>query len=90
MKNEIEIIRASDPQVLKPQLEQMVNRGWKIKGVIGYNPHNINSEPFVILERDSADNPEINESLYVNEVSLNEQYITNPEPPKKEISISMG
>jgi len=68
----------------------MVNMGWKIKGVIGYNPHDANSEPFVILERDFADDPAINESLYVNEETLNEQYITNPEPSKKEISISMG
>jgi hypothetical protein len=42
------------------------------------------------LERDFADDPAINESLYVNEETLNEQYITNPEPSKKEISISMG
>ena len=64
MNKKIEILNASDPNVLKQQLEQMVNVGWTIKGVVGYNPHDGNSEPFVILERDSADDPSINERLF--------------------------
>jgi len=91
MDKRIEIVSASDIKELKYQLEQMVNSGWNIKGVVGYNPHNDKSEPFVILERDSADDPAITESFYINEEEpASEQYHTNPEPPQKEISISMG
>jgi hypothetical protein len=90
MNKRIEILIASNPIELKQQLEQMVNVGWTIKGVIGYNPHNIDSEPFVILERDAADDPTINASLYENEEPSIEQNYTIPEPPRKEISISVG
>ena len=90
MSKQIEIINASDPNLLKQQLELMVNVGWKIKGVIGYNPHKDESEPFVILERDSNDDPAIDQNLYENEEPLKELYYTRPEPPKREISISMG
>jgi len=90
MDKQIEIVNASDPSALKQQLEQMVNVGWKIKGVINHNPQVANSEPFVILERDSADDPTIKESFYENEEPLKEQYYTHPEPARKEISISMG
>ena len=90
MEKQIEIINASDPSVLKQQLEQMVNLGWKIKGVINCNPNIVGSEPFVIMERDSADDPTIKESLYDNEEPITEQYYTHPEPPRKEVCISMG
>jgi hypothetical protein len=90
MNKKIEIVSASDPQILQQQLEQMVNVGWIIKGVVGYNPHDVNSEPFVILERESINDPSINESYYENEKSVTEQYYSKPEPPRKEISISMG
>ncbi len=90
MDKRIEILNASDPKALKQQLEQMVNQGWQIKGVIGYNPHVADSEPFVIMQRDSVDDPAISESYYGNENLVTEQFYTNPEPPRKEISISMG
>jgi hypothetical protein len=90
MSKRIEIINASNPLELKQQLEQMVNVGWEIKGVVGYNPNKPDSEPFVILERDSANDPSIDENLYVNEEPLIDQNYTRPEPHRKEISISMG
>jgi hypothetical protein len=90
MEKRIEIVNASDPKILKQQLEQMVNSGWQIKGVVGHNPNVENSEPFVILERDVSEDPAFNGSFYVNENLVSEQYYTKPEPPKKEISISMG
>jgi hypothetical protein len=89
MGKQIEIVNVSDPITLKQQLGQMVNVGWSIKGVVSYNPNDANREPFVILERDSDDDPTVSESLYENEVPAGEQY-SNPEPPRKEISISMG
>jgi hypothetical protein len=90
MDKRIEIINASDPKLLKQQLEQMVNDGWKIKGVIGYNPHDDTSEPFVILEQDLSDDSEINEGLYINQEQIKDQYFANPNKPKKEVSISIG
>ena len=90
MNKKIEIVSASDPQSLQHQLQQLVNLGWNIKGVVGYNPHNVNSEPFVILERDALNDPTVSESLYENETQWIEQEYSNPEPPRKNISISMG
>jgi len=90
MDKKIEIVNASDPKTLKQQLEQMVNQGWQIKGVVGYNPHVAGSEPFVILERDATDDPAVSESYYGNEGQVTEPFYTKPEPPRKEISISMG
>ena len=89
MSKQIEIITISDSKTLQQQLEQMVNVGWSIKGVVNNNPNDANGKPFVILERDSADDPTINEGLYENEEPSNEQY-SHAEPPRKEISISMG
>jgi hypothetical protein len=90
MDKRIEIVNASDPATLKQQLEQLVNLGWQIKGVVSYNPNVPGSEPFVILQRDVSEDPAISDSFYVNENLVSEQIYTKPEPPKKEISISMG
>ena len=91
MEKRIEIVSVSEPEVLKQELEQLVNTGWKIKGIVGHNPNRPNSEPFVILQRDAADDPTLDEELYGNDESVSEQeYHTHPEPPHKEISISMG
>lgn len=90
MDKQIEMIKASDPDMLKQQLNLMVNMGWKIKGVVNGNPDIAGSESFVIMERDVADDPTIRESLYENEEPLADQYYTHPEPPRKEICISMG
>lgn len=89
MSKQIDIITVSDPETLKQQLEQMVNVGWMIKGVVSFNPNEPSREPYVILERDSKDDPNISRSLYENEEPASEQY-SKPEPPRKEISISMG
>ncbi len=89
MYKKIEIINASDATILKQQLEQMVNVGWQIKGVVGYNMNDAKSEPFVILERDSDNDPTTSENLYYNKEPTIEQY-SKPEPREKEISISMG
>lgn len=89
MGKRIEIIAASDQQALKQQLEDMVNNGWEIKGVVGYNPHNSYSEPFVILENTFTDEYARYQSKYAED-PVADQFIPKPEPPKKEISISVG
>lgn len=89
MAKKIEIVPATNPQVLKDQLEDMVNNGWEIKGVIGYNPHNPYTEPFVILENNFADDYARYQSNYAED-PVADKFIPKPEPPQKEISISVG
>lgn len=89
MAKRIEIISATNPQTLKSQLEDMVNDGWEIKGVIGYNPHNAYTEPFVILESSVMDEYARYQSKYPED-TITEQFNLKPEPPKKDISISVG
>lgn len=91
MAKRIEIVPATNPQTLKDQLEEMINNGWEIKGVIGYNPHNAYTEPFVIMENDVIDEEIRYQSNYnYDEDPVADHFIPKPEPPKKEISISMG
>jgi hypothetical protein len=89
MAKRIEIISATNPQTLKSQLEEMVNDGWEIKGVIGYNPHNAYTEPFVILESTVMDEYARYQSKYPED-NVTEEINLKPEPSKKEISISVG
>lgn len=89
MAKRIEILPATNPQLLKDQLEDLVNSGWEIKGVIGYNPHDANTEPFVILENTVSDEYARYQSKYAED-PVADQFIPKPEPPKQEISISVG
>lgn len=89
MAKRIEIIPATNPQTLKDQLEELVNNGWEIKGVVGYNPHNAYTEPFVILEGYVADEYARYQSKHAED-PVADQFIPKPEPPKQQISISVG
>jgi len=94
MAKEIEIISAVHAQVLKTQLQEMVNEGWEIKGVVGYNPHNTYSEPFVILERTVIETTEKDEEEKIT-YDIDDPFppvndYTRPEPHHQEICISMG
>ncbi|NJO70261.1 MAG: hypothetical protein HC830_14140 [Bacteroidetes bacterium] len=88
MAKRIEILPATDRMALKQQLEEMINQGWEIKGVVGYNPHNAYTEPFVIMENDNIyeDDYTRYETNY-DEDPVADHFIPKPEPPKKEISI---
>lgn len=89
MAKRIEIIPATNQQALKEQLEEMVNNGWEIKGIVGYNPHNAYTEPFIILESVVMDEYARYQSKYVED-PVADQFNPKPEPPKKDISISVG
>lgn len=89
MAKRIEILSATNPQVLKDQLEDMVNNGWEIKGVVGYNPHNAYTEPYIILESAVSDEYARYQNKY-DEDPVADHFNPKPEPPKKEISISVG
>jgi hypothetical protein len=87
MTKKIEIVPASDPQVLKQQLERMVNEGWEIKGVVDQNG---GSGPFVILEHFSVEDTISEAEARRIEEPSNEPYYVRSGPPQKEISISVG
>jgi hypothetical protein len=89
MAKRIEIIPASNPQALKEQLEEMVNNGWEIKGVIGYNPHNVFAGPYVIMEGTVTDDYVRYQAPHSRE-EVQDPFGTSPEPPREEISISVG
>lgn len=89
MAKKIEIIPATNPQTLKEQLEEMVNNGWEIKGVIGYNPHNAYVEPYIIMEGTVTDEYVRYQTPHTEE-PLSDPFGTRPEPPREEISISIG
>jgi hypothetical protein len=91
MAKRIEIIPAINQQTLKQQLEEMINSGWEIKGVVGYNPHNAYTEPFVILENDNdIEDDFVRYEANYEEDPVADHFKPKPEPPRKEISISMG
>lgn len=89
MAKRIEILPATNQHTLKEQLEDLVNSGWEIKGVVGYNPHNAYAEPYIILESTINDEYARYQSKYAED-PVADQFIPKPEPPKKEISISVG
>ena len=83
MAKEIEIIPCEERFILKAQLENMVSDGWVIKGM--YTINNAQPESFIILQRESQDTVPLERTQQFG----TEDY-TQPEPVKKEISISIG
>ena len=86
----IEFVLVTDPQSLKEKLEQMVNRGWEIRGFVTFNSDPAYNESYAVLESitesESAKMEEVEEEL--PESSKNAIYPKSPK--KKEVSISMG
>jgi hypothetical protein len=50
MNKIIEFVLASDPQSLKEKLEQMVNRGWEIRGFVTFHSDTAYNESFAVME----------------------------------------
>lgn len=86
----IEFIQVTDPQSLKEKLEQMVNRGWEIRGFVTFNSDTSYNESYAVMESFTE----------TDAVKLEEMVEELPEPPgnsiypkspkKKEASISLG
>jgi hypothetical protein len=86
----IEFILVTDPQSLKEKLEQMVNRGWEIKGFVTFHSGTSYNESYAVMESYSESEP-------VKMAEFEEQLPEPPEsqvraksPRKKEPSISLG
>jgi len=81
MPKKIEIIPASDPHMLKEQLEKMVNDGWEIKGFVYCNTKISSNESFAVLEQLSD---EVSKSQqFESEKTLDEH---TPQTPRKDIA----
>jgi hypothetical protein len=86
----IELILVTDPQSMKEKLEQMVNRGWEIRGFVTFHSDPAYNESYAVMES-------IAESESAKVEQLEEELPAPPEnatypksPKKKEASISLG
>jgi hypothetical protein len=90
MNKIIEFVLATDPGSTKEKLEQMVNRGWEIKGFVTFHSDTSYNESFAVMEKitenESARMQELEEEL----PEPHENSIYPKSPKKKEVSISMG
>jgi hypothetical protein len=86
----IEFILVTDPQSLKEKLEQMVNRGWEIRGFVTFHSDTSYNESYAVMESftesESAKMEEMEEEL----PEPPENSIYPKSPKKKEASISLG
>ncbi len=83
MAKKIEVVSASNPQVLKEHLEKMVNDGWEIKGFVCCDTKNSNSESFAVLERFYDEEPSKRQQFIETENPLEEH---TPQPPRTDIA----
>lgn len=90
MAREIDVVCVTDTSKVKTMLQEKVDEGWRIKGVIGYNPHKPESEPLIILERNITDETVIDDSVYQCEEMQQVEYYSRPEPKHDSASISVG
>ena len=86
----IEFVLVTDPLSLKEKLEQMVNRGWEIRGFVTFNSDPSYNESYAVMESltesESAKMEEVEEEL----PESHENSIYPKSPKKKEASISLG
>jgi hypothetical protein len=86
----IEFILVTDPQSLKEKLEQMVNRGWEIRGFVTFHSDAGYNESYAVMESltesDSAKTKILEEEL----PEPPENSIHPKSPKKREASISLG
>jgi len=86
----IEFILVTDPQSLKEKLEQMVNRGWEIRGFVTFHSDTSYNESYAVMESftetDAAQVEVFEEEL----PEPPEKSIYPKSPKKREASISLG
>ena len=86
----IEFVLVTDPQSLKEKLEQMVNRGWEIRGFVTFHSDTAYNESYAVMESfteaETAKMEEMEEEL----PESHENSIYPKSPKKKEASISLG
>jgi hypothetical protein len=86
----IEFVLVTDPQSLKEKLEQMVNRGWEIKGFVTFHSDTAYNESFAVMEG-IAETESVKTEMMEEELpESHENSIYPKSPKKKEASISLG
>jgi len=86
----IEFVLVTNPQSLKEKLEQMINRGWEIRGFVTFHSDTAYAESYAVMESFTE-----NESVKMEEFEAElpvppENPIYPKAPKKKEPSISLG
>ena len=90
MNKIIEFIPVTDPQSLKEKLEQMVNRGWEIRGFVTFHSETSYNESYAVMESYTETEAAKMDEL-VEELPQPPQNLIYPKSPKKkEASISLG
>jgi hypothetical protein len=90
MNKIIELVLATDPESLKARLEQMVNRGWEIKGFVTFHSDSAYNESYAVMESIAESESARMEKFEEELPEPHENSIYPRSPKKKEVSISMG
>jgi hypothetical protein len=86
----IEFILVADPQSLKEKLEQMVNRGWEIRGFVTFHSDTAYNESYAVMES-ITENESAKAEVKEEELPEPPENAIYPKSPKKkEASISLG
>lgn len=85
----IEFILVTDPPTLKEKLEQMVNRGWEIKGFVTFNSGTSYNESYAVMESYSESEP-AKMAEFEEQLPMASETVLPKSPRKKEPSISLG
>jgi hypothetical protein len=57
MQKIIEFVLVTDPQSLKEKLEQMINRGWEIRGFVTFHSDTAYNESYAVMESITESEP---------------------------------
>lgn len=88
MIKKIEFIPATESNTLREKLEEMVNQGWEIKGFVTFRSSSDSHNTFAVMERPFAGGAIMDTEFGNTERPIEHSF--NPEPPKPEVSISVG
>ncbi|HEX2934945.1 MAG TPA: hypothetical protein VHO72_06295 [Bacteroidales bacterium] len=88
MIKKIEFVPVTESNTLRDKLEEMVNQGWEIKGFVTFSATSDPHQSFAVMERPFADDAITDTEFGATERPIEHSF--NPEPPKPEVSISVG
>jgi hypothetical protein len=86
----IEFVLVTDPHSLKEKLEQMVNRGWEIRGFVTFHSDTAYNESYAVMESFTEAESVKMEEMVEELPEPTENSIYPKSPKKKEASISLG
>jgi len=87
MRKIIEYVLVTEPQSLKEKLEDMINRGWEIRGFVTFASSG--NESYAVMEG-IAENDSVKMQEFEEELPNDLGPVKEVKPRKKEPSISIG